>query len=107
MKVICVVSGILFFLLGLLLFIGKLHPHLDLWKKLSKEDQEKIRIIPLCRNMGAMICLCGLIFFVSGMFWTAGMSRIFIWLMIAWFVLSGIDVYWIQTSNRYQNPPFF
>lgn len=50
-----------------------------------------------------MIFISGIIFILSGL-WKAFRGDVFLWSMIAWLILSGLDVYWIGKSGRYQIP---
>ncbi len=105
MNFTCVVCGIVFVIGGLLLAFGRVYAHLDAWKKMSKEEQDSIRIRPLCRNMGLVVALCGLIFFLSGLWWETFMASVFIWAMIVWFILCGLDIFYIIKSGRYMKQP--
>lgn len=101
MNITCLVFGILFLAAGMVFYIGKGHSHMTAWKNLPEEEKAAIRIKPLCRNIGGMITLCGLIFLISGL-WSGFKDTAFVWCMIAWLVLSGLDVYYIEKKGRYQ-----
>ena len=102
MNITCVVFGILFSAAGALFAAGKLHTHLPAWKRMPPEEKEKIRILPLCRNIGEVILLSGIIFLLNG-FWSAFRGHWFTAAMIAWLVVAGVDVYLIGKSRRYKN----
>ena len=81
----CIFFGVLFTIAGFVFACGKGHIHLSAWKNMPQEEKEKIKIVPLCRNIGEVIALNGIIFLMRG------------WLMIA-----GFDVWYIGKSNRYR-----
>ena len=100
MNITCICFGILFIAVGAFFFFGKGHTHLAAWKNTPDAEKEKVNILPLCRNIGCMIALCGMIFLVSGL-WIAFKEAAFVWSMVIWLVLSGVDVYFIGKSKRY------
>ncbi len=100
MNVTCIILGVVFCIAGMAFFIGKGHIWLNAWKNMPEDEKIKIRILPLCRNIGGMVMLCGGIFFISGLS-AAFKSHVFIWAMIAWLILAGLDVYYIGKSKRY------
>lgn len=67
---------------------------------MPQQEKAKIRIKPLCRNIGTAIFLCGLLFLTSGL-WSGFKDHAFVWAMIAWLLFAGIDVYYIGKSSRY------
>ena len=97
MNFTCLILGILFASAGVFFYSGRAVNHITAWKK------RNIRIGPLCRNVGTMIFISGIIFILSGL-WKAFRGDVFLWSMIAWLILSGLDVYWIGKSGRYQIP---
>lgn len=100
MNITCIIFGIAFFAIGAAFFAGKAHMHITAWKAMPEDEKEKIKIIPLCRNIGMAIMLCAVIFLTGGV-WTLFRESIFVWAMIIWLVLAGADVYYIDKSNRY------
>ena len=62
-----IIFGVLFTIAGFLFACGKGHVHLKEWKNMSIEEREKIDIKPLCRNIGEVIMLNGLIFLLKGL----------------------------------------
>ena len=98
----CMFFGILFTAAGLLFACGKGHTHLSAWKAMPQEEKDKIRIGPLCRNIGAMIFLSGSIFLAKGA-WPGSESRWFVCAMIVWLITAGFDVWYITKSGRYYN----
>lgn len=100
MNYTCIFFGILFLFFGILFYFGKCHTYLSAWKQMPEDEKAKIRIKPLCRNIGAMISLCGIIFFLGGI-WSAFKTHVFVWAVILWMIATGIDVYLISKSNRY------
>ena len=70
------------------------------WKNMTQEEKEKIKIVPLCRNIGEVIALNGLIFLLKGL-WPGFENHWFVTAMIAWFIVAGFDLWYIEKSNRY------
>lgn len=62
----CIFFGILFTIAGFVFACGKGHIHLSEWKNMPQEEKDKIKIIPLCRNIGEVIALNGIIFLMKG-----------------------------------------
>ena len=99
----CIFFGILFTVAGIVFVCGKGHIHLSAWKTMPQEEKDSIKIIPLCRNIGEVIGLNGIIFLAKGL-WPGFERRWFVASMIAWLVVAGLDVWYIEKSNRYRNP---
>ena len=97
----CIFFGILFIIAGLVFFFGKAHIHLSAWKNMPQEEKDKINIVPLCRNIGEVILLCGIIFLMKGL-WLDFSNHWFVGTMIAWLIVAGLDVWYISKSKRYQ-----
>ena len=51
----CIFFGFLFTFAGLWFAFGKGYLHLSLWKNMPQKEKDKLRIIPLCRNIGGII----------------------------------------------------
>lgn len=102
MNFTCIFFGILFCVAGIVFFCGKGHIHLSVWKYMPREEKERIKIMPLCHNIGAIIALSGIIFLLSGL-WSEFSEHWFLWTMIIWLVAAGFDVWYIGKSNRYRN----
>lgn len=100
MNITCIIFGLLFCVAGIAFSVGKGHIHLAAWKSMSEDEKAKIRIVPLCRNIGGMITLCGVIFLLDGL-WATFKEHAFVWAMILWMIAAGADVYFISKSNRY------
>lgn len=101
MDFICVFLGILFTIVGFLFFFGKAHIHLSAWKNMPQEEKEQIKILPLCRNIGGVIILCGIIFLLKGL-WVDFSNHWFMGSMVAWLVVAGLDVWYMTKSQRYK-----
>ena len=67
---------------------------------MSWQEKNKIRIRPLCRNIGEIIVLNGFLFLLKGV-WSGFEDRWFVLSMAAWFVIAGFDVWYITKSSRY------
>lgn len=102
MNVTCIVFGTLFCIAGIVFACGKGHIHLSAWKAMPSEEREKIKIGPLCRNVGEVIALSGIIFLSKGL-WSGFSEHWFVCAMIAWLVVAGFDVWHIGKSSRYRN----
>lgn len=48
----CIFFGVLFTVAGFVFACGKGHIHLSAWKNMSQSEKDKIKIRPLCRNIG-------------------------------------------------------
>ena len=98
----CIFFGVLFTVAGFVFACGKGHIHLSAWTNMPQSEKDKIKIRPLCRNIGEVIALNGIIFLLKG-FWSAFGDHWFVGAMIAWLVVAGFDVWYIGKSKRYQN----
>ena len=101
MDLTCIIFGIAFSVAGVLFACGKLHPHLSAWVHMTQEEKEQINIVPLCRNIGEMILLSGIIFCLNGL-WPSFQAHWFTGAMIAWLLVAGLDVWFISKSSRYK-----
>ena len=70
--------------------------------KHREEEKRKIKILPLCRNIGEVIVLNGVIFLLKGL-WSGFSEHWFVCAMIAWLIIAGLDVWYIGKSNCYRN----
>lgn len=66
MNFTCLLFGAAFVLFGALFAHGNLHTHLKAWTRMPADEKEKIKIKPLCRNVGGMIAACGGVFLLAG-----------------------------------------
>lgn len=96
-----IIFGLIFLITGFLFALGKLHVHLKAWKMMPDDEKNKIRIKELCRNLGEVIMLSGIIFLING-FVPEGKSHWFLIAMIAWLVVAGVDLLYIQKSKKYE-----
>lgn len=101
MNFTCIFFGIVFLITGILFAAGKLHKHITAWKNMPIEEKRKIKIIPLCRNIGAVIALSGVIFLIKGL-WQGFRDQLFVILMIIWLVLAGVDLFFIEKKHGYE-----
>lgn len=65
----CIFFGVLFTVVGFVFACGKGHIHLSAWKNMPQSEKDKIKIRLLCRNIGEVIALNGIIFLLKG-FWS-------------------------------------
>ena len=101
MDVVSIAFGAAFLAGGILFGMGKLHTHIGAWKNMPPEEKEKIAIAPLCRNIGEVISLSGILFLMNGL-WPSFSDHYFVFSMIAWLIVAGADLYFIQKSKRYE-----
>ena len=92
--------GLLFTAVGILFFFGKVHPHLSAWQQLPQEEKDALNMVPLCRNIGEVIALSGIIFLMNGL-WRGFRTHWFTGSMIAWLVVAGLDVWYLSKSPRF------
>ncbi len=98
----CLFFGALFTAAGLLFACGKGHIHLSAWKAMPQAEKDKIKIRPLCRNIGGAIALNGLIFLARGIWPESGRSW-FVAAMVLWLIVAGLDLWYISKSGRYRS----
>ena len=91
----CIFFGVLFTLGGFVFATGNGHSHLSAWKNMPPEEKEKIAIVPLCRNIGEIIALNGIIFLLKGL-WAGFSDHWFVGAMVAWMIIAGFDVWHIE-----------
>lgn len=101
MNYTCIFFGILFITAGIAFACGKVHIHMSAWKSMPTEEKERINILPLCRNIGEVIALNGILFLMKGI-WSDFDNHWFTGTMIAWLIIAGLDVRYIGKSNRYR-----
>ncbi|MCD7708937.1 MAG: DUF3784 domain-containing protein, partial [Clostridiales bacterium] len=99
-KLTILVFGILFIAFGVAIALGKVHTHLKEWKATPQSERDKIAIKPLCRNVGGMISLCGVIFAVKGLFYGIP-DRLFLLLMLLWIAAAFIDFWQMGKKGWY------
>ncbi len=102
MDYVCIFFGAVFLIAGVTFACGKGRVYSYALKNMKREEKEKIKITPLCRNVGAIIALSGIIFLVKG-FWSGFLNRWFVYTIVLWLIAAGIDVYYISKSSRYIN----
>ena len=102
MNLTCILFGLAFVTTGLLFAAGLLHGHISAWKHMPEEEKRRVRILPLCRNIGWVISLSGVIFLLGGL-WPGFLTHGFVGAMVAWLVAAGLDLLYIEKSHRYEN----
>ena len=101
MNFTCIFFGIIFLITGILFATGKLHEHITAWKNMPIEEKRRIKIVPLCMNIGLVIALSGVIFLING-FWSGFRDHLFVISMVAWLILAGIDLFFIEKKHWYE-----
>lgn len=94
----CIFFGVLFTIGGIVFATGNGHPHLSAWRNMPPEEKEKIAIVPLCRNIGEIIALNGIIFLLKGL-WAGFSDHWFVGAMVAWMIIAGFDVWYIEKAR--------
>ena len=98
----CIFFGIIFLTAGIVFFLGKGHIYLSAWKSMPQEEKNNLNIATLCRNIGAVIGLSGIIFLAKGLLGALS-GRWFVIAMIGWLILAGLDVWYIGKSERFRS----
>ena len=101
MNITCIVFGAIFVITGILFYFGLLLSTIKAWKNMPIEEKQKVKIKPLCHNIGIIIGLSGVIFLFAG-FIPVFKEKYFIYAMLIWLVIAGLDAYWIIKTKRYQ-----
>lgn len=101
MNITCILFGLLFIGFGILFAMGKLHEFITPWKSLSEQEKNEIAIQPLCVNIGEIIALSGIILFINGII-PEFKSHWLVISMIAWFVIAGFDLWYIEKSKKFK-----
>ena len=97
----CIFFGVLFTIAGFVFACGNGQIHLSAWKNMPQVEKVNLNIVPLCRNIGEVIALNGIIFLMRGL-WSGFAGHWFVTAMIAWLMIAGFDVWYIGKSNRYR-----
>lgn len=101
MNLYCITFGLIFLVAGIAFFMGVGPNWIKEWREMSQKEKSKIRIRELSKNIGCVFMAASGIFLISGVN-AAFMEAAFTWCMVAWFILTGIDVVYIAKSNRYK-----
>lgn len=102
MNLHCIAFGLIFLVAGIAFFIGIGPNWIKAWREMPMEEKSKIRMNELSKNIGCVFLIASAIFLASG-FSPVFLNAAFVWSMVAWFVLTGIDVAFITKSNRYKS----
>lgn len=104
MNYTCIFFGCLFIAMGLIFAFGKGHIHLKAWKNMPQKEKDKIDILPLCRNIGEVIMLNGILFLTKGM-WSGFRDHWFMCALV--YVCNGCLVYrrWPGCLVHLKGPP--
>lgn len=68
---------------------------------MTPNERSKVNIKPLCRNVGGVISLAGIILIVAGL-WEFFLSEVFLWAMIAWIVVVIFDFAFLMKNKSFQ-----
>lgn len=94
------ILGILFLAGGAFFFSGSAIPRMKGWKALSDEEKRKIRVGALGKNVGIVLSAAGILFELAACF-RPFREQAFLWSIIFWLILTGMDVYDMEKSKRY------
>lgn len=86
---------------GVLFFFGKAPSIWPPWKNMPQEEKEKIKLLPLCCNMGAIGILSDVIFLRKGL-WADFPNHWFVGARIAWLMMFRLDVWHRTKPARYK-----
>ncbi len=99
MNIICIVFGTFFIISGTLVFFGKKSFLSNIvLDSIIKEDNDEKRKMGQ-RNIGSVILLAGIGFLLSGTI-EYFIEHIFLWYMIAWFLMTVVDVFIITKREK-------
>lgn len=102
MQLQCLIFGILFLAGGIFFFSGAAIPRMKEWKVLTEEEKKKIRVGALGKNVGIVLGTAGVLFVLAA--WSRPFrEQAFLWSIILWLILTGVDVYDMEKSKRYHN----
>lgn len=101
MNYLCMFLGVIFCCSGVLFALGKLHNYLTAWRVMEEQERKAVKIKPLCRNVGFMIIVYGMIFTICG-YLHLEQTEIFRWAVVLWSIASLGDVYFISKSSWYK-----
>ncbi|HMM06919.1 MAG TPA: DUF3784 domain-containing protein [Clostridiales bacterium] len=102
MNLYCIVFGCIFLVVGVAFFIGIGPNWIKAWRELPPEEKSKVRMDKLSKNIGCIFLIASAIFLISG-FSPEFLNAAFVWCMIFWFVLTGLDVAFIAKSKKYKS----
>lgn len=102
--IFCIVFGAAFLVLGILFYVGKAMFLIPGWTQMTKQEKVEIRIVPLCKNVGSLIALSGIILLCGAAF-PGFMETGLRWAMIGWLVLCVLNLLFISRSGRYTANP--
>ena len=88
MNLYCIIFGLIFLAAGAAFF--------------AEREKSKIRIDRLSRNIGCVVGAASAVFLAAG-FNPAFHHTAFMWCMIAWFILTSLDIAFINHSGWYKS----
>lgn len=102
MNLYSIIFGLIFLAAGAAFFAGLTPGWLNVWQRMSEREKSKIRIDRLSRNIGCVVGAASAVFLAAG-FNPAFHHAAFMWCMIAWFILTGLDIVFINHSGWYKS----
>lgn len=99
MTFLCVSIGIGTLIVSLLFFAGHGLNLISGWTKLSVKEKTKINAKKLERNVAMIFLLISIIFSIAG-YSNLFREKYFLWSMVAWLTITGLDIYWLNSTKR-------
>lgn len=98
MNLFCILLGIALILNSILFWVGIGIKFIKTLEELPKE--EKINIKGLSRNLACIFGVVGIIFMLTG-FSPIFKESLFLWSMVLWMIITGLDIYFIGKFDIY------
>lgn len=101
MNFTCLFFGTVFSVFGAVFAMGKGAVFMWVCNNMTKEERERIKFMPLCRNVGTAVIICGAVFLLKG-FWAGFENQWFTFAVILWLAAAVADLLYIEKSGRYK-----
>lgn len=100
MRLFCILLGITFMLVGAVFWKGKGIEWIKAWQQMEENEKQKINKQALEKNVAWVFVSAGVIFGLAGI---SAYFKEHFWMysMIGWLILTGVNVYDIEKSDRY------
>ncbi|WP_018591298.1 DUF3784 domain-containing protein [Terrisporobacter glycolicus] len=100
--IVLLMFSIMFMIVSYALYTGKALKYMKSYEAMRDEDKEKIKVIPLCRNISVAIFLAAIIFFIAACS-LEFRENFFQWFIVIWTIGCAIDLWYINKSKKYEN----
>ncbi len=101
MDITCLVFAVPVLFFGLEFFQGKALSHSRTWRAMSEEDKATVNLNLVNKNLGCIVCACGVLLLASGLF--EGIRGILGPLFAVWALAALADAIYISKSKRFVN----